>query len=279
MVFPQFAHRVVERDLGGVARGGDRMAVVVVVVNDSDGRHAARQTQGQSYGREAENGTARQRGQGTHWIVLPVRGVGSSSDVVTCRGADPKGLGQHADAELLGCELAAAVVDPDGEGEGSRCRGCAPDTTGDACTDRPWRERACDVRPRVRRHTSAQEQTDLVRDPTVPSVSWSVPFVITRGLAGSTVSVKVLVAVLPAPSRALTVNVVVSTRVGTPVTAVVWVSRRSLPATFRPFGTVPLMSDHRKGRALAAARLDEPGVISPTLAFGSGDCVVILNSD
>jgi hypothetical protein len=46
-------------------------------------------------------------------------------------------------------------------------------------------------------------------------------------------------------SRARTVNVVVSTRVGTPVTAAVWVSRRSLPANFRPFGTVPLMSDHR----------------------------------
>jgi hypothetical protein len=42
------------------------MALVVIVVNDGDGRHAADQTEGQSYGREAENGTARQRRQGTH---------------------------------------------------------------------------------------------------------------------------------------------------------------------------------------------------------------------
>ena len=64
VVFPQFAHRVVERDLGGVARGGDRMVVVVIVVNDGDGRHAAGQTQGQGDGRDAENGSAGQRGQG-----------------------------------------------------------------------------------------------------------------------------------------------------------------------------------------------------------------------
>jgi hypothetical protein len=38
VVFPQLAHRVVERNLGGVARGSDRMALVVIVVNDSDGR-------------------------------------------------------------------------------------------------------------------------------------------------------------------------------------------------------------------------------------------------
>ena len=62
------------------------------------------------------------------------------------------------------------------------------------------------------------------------------PFVTTRGFAGSTLRVKVLVAVLPAPSRARTVNVVVSTRVGTPVTAVVWVSLRSFPANLSPLG-------------------------------------------
>jgi hypothetical protein len=59
----------------------------------------------------------------------------------------------------------------------------------------------------------------------------------TRGLAGSTVRVKVFVAVLPAAWRARTVNVVVPTRVGTPVTAVVWISRRSFPANLRPLGT------------------------------------------
>ena len=80
--------------------------------------------------------------------------------------------------------------------------------------------------------------------PTRPLGSWSLPLVITRGLAGSTVSVNVFLAVLPAPSLARTVNVVVCTRVATPVTAVVRVSRRSSPANLRPSGTVPLMSDH-----------------------------------
>ncbi len=51
---------------------------------------------------------------------------------------------------------------------------------------------------------------------TWPSLSRSVPFVITSGPDGSTVRVKVLVAVLPAPSRARMVNVVVWTRVATP---------------------------------------------------------------
>ena len=73
------------------------------------------------------------------------------------------------------------------------------------------------------------------------------PLLTTSGLAGSTVRVKVLVAVLPAWSRARTVNVVVWTRVGTPVTAVVRDSRRSLPANRSPSGTVPLTSDHRYG--------------------------------
>ena len=68
-----------------------------------------------------------------------------------------------------------------------------------------------------------------------------------RGLGGSTVRVKVLVAVLPAPSRARTVNVVVWTRVGVPMTAVVWDSPRSLPANLSPSGTLPLTSDHRMG--------------------------------
>ncbi len=69
----------------------------------------------------------------------------------------------------------------------------------------------------------------------------------TRGLGGSTVRVKVLVAVLPAPSRARTVNVVVWTRVGVPRTAVVCVSLRSLPANRSPSGTLPFTSDHRIG--------------------------------
>jgi hypothetical protein len=56
-----------------------------------------------------------------------------------------------------------------------------------------------------------------------------------------------LVAVLPAPSRARTVNVVVWTRVGVPRTAVVCASRRSLPANLSPSGTVPFTRDHRIG--------------------------------
>jgi len=104
--------------------------------------------------------------------------------------------------------------------------------------------------------------------------------VITSGLAGSTVRVKVLVAVLPAPSRARTVNVVVSTRVATPVTAVVWVSRRSSPANRRPFGTVPLTSDHRTGPVPWPQHASmNPAYCSPTLALGSGDWVMIRNSD
>lgn len=71
--------------------------------------------------------------------------------------------------------------------------------------------------------------------------------VITRGLAGSTVRLNVLVAVLPAPSLARTTNVAVCTRVATPVTAVVRESLRSLPANSRPSGTVPLTNDHVYG--------------------------------
>ena len=52
---------------------------------------------------------------------------------------------------------------------------------------------------------------------------------------------------LPAWSRARTVNVVVWTRVGTPVTAVVRDSRRASPANRSPSGTVPFTSDHRYG--------------------------------
>ena len=56
------------------------MALVVIVDSDSDRGHAA-QTEGQSYGREAENGAARQHRQGTHWLVLPVRRMGFGRDV------------------------------------------------------------------------------------------------------------------------------------------------------------------------------------------------------
>jgi hypothetical protein len=74
-----------------------------------------------------------------------------------------------------------------------------------------------------------------------------VPLVITSGLGGSTVREKVLVAVLPAWSRARTVNVVVWTRVATPVTAVVRESRRLSPANLSPSGTLPFTRDHRIG--------------------------------
>jgi hypothetical protein len=45
------------------------MVVVDVVVNDSGGGHTA-ETEGQGYGRQAENGAAGQRGQETHWMIL-----------------------------------------------------------------------------------------------------------------------------------------------------------------------------------------------------------------
>jgi len=69
--------------------------------------------------------------------------------------------------------------------------------------------------------------------------------VMTSGLAGWTVRLNVARAVLPAPSLACTVKVVVCTRVGTPVTAVVRDSRRLSPAKRRPSGTAPLIRDHR----------------------------------
>ena len=47
------------------------MVVIDVVVNDSGGGHTA-ETEGQGYGRQAENGAAGQRGQETHWMILPV---------------------------------------------------------------------------------------------------------------------------------------------------------------------------------------------------------------
>src|SRR4051794_6457069 len=80
--------------------------------------------------------------------------------------------------------------------------------------------------------------------PTCPLGSWSPWLATTSGSAGSTASVNVLVAVLPAWSRARTVNVVVCARVATPVTAVVCTKRKLLPANLRPAGTVPLTSDH-----------------------------------
>ena len=57
------------------------MVVVDVVVNDSGGGHPA-ETEGQGYGRQAKNGSAGQRGQETHWMILSgvagdsARGVG-----------------------------------------------------------------------------------------------------------------------------------------------------------------------------------------------------------
>jgi len=57
--------------------------------------------------------------------------------------------GQHPDGELLGRELAAAVVDPDGEAEGSRRRGGALDTTGGCLHGKARREGPGDVRPGV----------------------------------------------------------------------------------------------------------------------------------
>ena len=80
----------------------------------------------------------------------------------------------------------------------------------------------------------------------MPVVSW-LGLLNSSGAAGSTVSVNVFVAVFPAPSRARTVNVVVCTRVGTPVTPVVRDSRRESPANRSPSGTVPLTRDHRYG--------------------------------
>src|SRR5215207_11734821 len=75
------------------------------------------------------------------------------------------GSGQNPDAELLGRELAAAVVDPDGEGEGSRGGGGALDPTGGCLHGKARREGAGDLRPGVGGHAAAREQTDLVRDP------------------------------------------------------------------------------------------------------------------
>jgi hypothetical protein len=57
------------------------MVVLDVVVNDSGGGHAA-ETEGQGYGREAEQGAAGQRGQGTHWMILSgVAGLDSARGV------------------------------------------------------------------------------------------------------------------------------------------------------------------------------------------------------
>src|SRR5215216_5081508 len=70
--------------------------------------------------------------------------------------------GQHPDGELLGRRLAAAVVDPDGEGEGSRRGGGARDPTGGCLHGQAWREGAGGVPPYTWSHVAAREQPDLV---------------------------------------------------------------------------------------------------------------------
>src|SRR4051812_25110282 len=118
---------------------------------------------------------------------------------------------------------------------------------GDACTNKPGGR----VPPAsVHRHGGtppAGKRPTAYEAPTTPSGSWSLWLEIVSGSAGSTARVNVLVVELPAWSRARTVNVVVSTRVATPVTPVVCTSRRLLPAKLSPAGTVPLTSDQRIG--------------------------------
>src|SRR5262249_10199680 len=79
VVLPQFAHRVVELDLGRVVRGGEGTAV-----SAGRGGHAGK-VNGQGCRREGENGSARQRGHVVHsggpsdvgvwWLVSRRRAV------------------------------------------------------------------------------------------------------------------------------------------------------------------------------------------------------------